>query len=115
MKLFGYTLDKNRSPISGAMVEVKDERFQTLYSAERDDNGYYEINATDGVYSFVIAVKDYGVNNLEYWCQNIDLHQNQRLDMPFDKLEVYGLHGFFVKGGLNALMAYFRPMNLVKF
>lgn len=115
MKLFGYTLDKNRIPIAGAMVQVKDERFQTLYSAESDEQGYYEIHAADGIYPFVIAVKDYAVNNLEYWCQNVDLRQDQRLDMPFDKLEVYGLHGFFVKGGQNALMVYFRPMSLAKF
>ena len=115
MKLFGYTLDKTRNPIAGAVVEVKDEQFQTLYSAESDEKGYYEINVADGVYPFVIAVKDYGVNNLEYWCQNLDLRQDMRLDMPFDKLEIYGLHAFAVKGGLNALMVYFRPMSLVKF
>ncbi len=115
MKLFGYTLDKNSAPISGVTVEIKDERFQTLYCAESDKKGYYEIEAADGIYAFVIAVKDYGVNNLEYWCQNLDLRRDQRLDARFDKLEVYGLHGFAVKGGLNALMVYFRPMSLVKF
>lgn len=115
MKLFGYTLDKNKTPVTGAMVLLKDDRFQTLYETESDESGYYEISAADGVYPFVIAVKDYAVNNLEYWCQNIDLRQDRRLDMPFDKLEVYGLHGFFVKGGLNALMVYFRPMSLAKF
>lgn len=115
MKLFGYTLDKNRMPIAGAIVQVKDDLFQTLYETESDQEGYYEINAADGVYPFAIAVKDYAVDNLEYWCQNLDLRQDLPLDMPFDKLEVYGLHGFFAKGGLNALMVYFRPMSLVKF
>ena len=115
MKLFGYTLDKNRTPVAGAMVLVKDERFQNLYETESDENGYYEIEAADAVYPFVIAVKDYAVHNLEYWCQNLDLRQDRRLDMAFDKVEVYGLHAFAVNGGLNALMVYFRPMSLAKF
>lgn len=115
MKLFGYTVDKDKTSTADVMVEVKDERFQTLYRTASDENGYYEIEAADAVYPFIIAVKDYGVNNLEYWCQNLDLRQDQRLDMAFDKLEIYGLHAFAVKGGLNALMVYFRPMSLAKF
>lgn len=115
MKLYGYTLNKNNSPVSGVTVEIKDEHFRTLYRAESHESGYYEIEAADGIYPFVVAVKDYGVNNLEYWCQNLDLHQNQQLDARFDKLEIYGLHAFAVKGGLNALMVYFRPMSLAKF
>lgn len=115
MKLFGYTVDKDKTPVADVMVEVKDERFQTLYRTASDENGYYEIEAANAVYPFIIAVKDYGVNNLEYWCQNLDLRQDQRLDMAFDKLEIYGLHAFAVKGGMNALMVYFRPMSLAKF
>lgn len=115
MKLSGYTVDKNKMPVTDAMVEVKDDRFQTLYRTASDENGFYEIEAADEVYPFLIAVKDYGVNNLEYWCQNLDLRRDQRLDVAFDKLEIYGLHAFAVKGGLNALMVYFRPMSLVKF
>ena len=115
MKLSGYTVDKQKTPVADVMVEVKDDRFQTLYRTASDENGYYEIEAAEAVYPFVIAVKDYGVNNLEYWCQNLDLRQDQRLDMAFDKLEIYGLHAFAVKGGLNALMVYFCPMSLAKF
>ena len=115
MKLWGYTLDRNGVPITGASVEIKDARFQTLYSGFSDELGRYEIEAADDVYPFVIAVKDYGINNLEYWCQNVNLCQDLRLDARLDKLELYGLHAFFVKGGLNAMMVYFRPMSLVKF
>ena len=115
MKLFGYTLDKNGVPIAGAAVEIKDEGFKTLYSAESNDDGYYEIEAGEAVYPFVVAVKDYGVSCLEFWCQNVDLRQELRLDARFETLEIYGLHPFPVKGGLNALMVYFRPMSLAKF
>ena len=115
MKLFGYTRGKDGRPICGAVVEIKDTDFQTLYRTESDEQGFYQIDAANAVYPFVAAVKDYGVRYLEYWCQNLDLKQDQRLDVRFDTLEIYGLHAFFVKGGLNALMVYFRPMSLDKF
>ena len=35
--------------------------------------------------------------------------------MSFDKLEIYGLHKFPVKGAGNSLMEYYRPMSLPKF
>lgn len=115
MKLFGYTLDKNGNPVAGVTVEVKDEQFQTLYSVQSGGLGYYEIDAEQARYPYVVAVKDYGVKNLEYWCQNVDLRQDLRLDARFDTLEIYGLHPFFVKGSVNAPMVYFRPMSLEKF
>ena len=55
------------------------------------------------------------MNYLEYWCQNIPLYKDISLNIVFDKLEIYGLHVFSVKGAGNNLMAYFRPMSLPKF
>ena len=115
MRLFGYTCGKDGQPICGAVVEIKDTNFQTLYRTESDEHGFYQIDVANAVYPFVAAVKDYGVRYLEYWCQNLDLNQDQRLDVKFDTLEIYGLHPFWIKGGLNALMVYFRPMSLDKF
>lgn len=115
MKLSGYTLGKDGQPICGAVVEIKNADFQTLYRTESDELGFYQIDAANAVYPFVAAVKEYGVRYLEYWCQNLDLNQDRRLDVRFDTLEIYGLHAFCVKGGLNALMVYFRPMSLDKF
>ena len=68
-----------------------------------------------GQYPFLTAVKDYGANYLEYWCQNISLQADMSLNVSFDKLEIYGLHVFSVKGAVNSLMVYFRPMSLPKF
>ena len=115
MRLFGYTCGKDGQPICGAVVEIKDTNFQTLYRTESNEHGFYQIDVANAVYPFVAAVKDYGVRYLEYWCQNLDLNQDQRLDVKFDTLEIYGLHPFWIKGGLNALMVYFRPMSLDKF
>ena len=115
MILEGYVTDKNKSPVANALIEVKGEDFITLFSAESNESGYYKLDMPAGKYPFLTAVKDYGVNYLEYWCQNITLQNDMSLDVSFDKLEIYGLHVFEVKGDGNSLMAYFRPMSLPKF
>lgn len=115
MILEGYITDKNKSPVANAHIEVKGEDFITLFSAESNESGYYKLDMPAGKYPFLTAVKDYGVNYLEYWCQNITLQNDMSLDVSFDKLEIYGLHVFEVKGAGNSLMAYFRPMSLPKF
>ena len=115
MKIEGYVTDKNKSPIANALVEVKGENFATLFSTKSKEDGYYVLDIPMGQYPFLTAVKDYGVNYLEYWCQNISLQADMSLDVSFDKLEIYGLHVFSVKGAGNSLMVYFRPMSLPKF
>lgn len=115
MIIEGYVTDKNKSPIANALIEVKGESFITLFHAESNESGYYKLDIPAGKYPFLTAVKDYGVNYLEYWCQNIILQNDMSLDVSFDKLEIYGLHVFSIKGAGNSLMAYFRPMSLPKF
>lgn len=113
--LTGYTCDKMGNPVPGTIVELKDEYFQTVSSAISDENGYYTLKAEEKIYPYLVAVKSYAQENLEYWCQNVDLRQNLQLNPHFDKLEVYGLHPFVVRGGSSPFMAYFRPMSLIKF
>ena len=115
MILEGYVTDKNKLPFVNALIEVKGDNFITLFSAESNNEGYYKLDLPAGKYPFLTAVKDYGVNYLEYWCQNISLKADMSLDVSFDKLEIYGLHVFAVKGAGNSLMVYFRPMSLPKF
>lgn len=115
MLIQGYVSDKNKSPISNALIELKGENFVTLFSTQSNENGYYKLEVPADTYPFLTAVKDYAINCLEYWCQNISLKNNLELNVSFDTLEIYGLHVFTVKGGNNSLMAYFRPMSLPKF
>ena len=115
MILDGYVTDKNKLPIANALVEIKGENFVTLFSTESKEDGYYVLDIPKGQYPFLTAVKDYGVNYLEYQCQNISLQADMSLNVSFDKLEIYGLHAFSVKGAGNSLMVYFRPMSLPKF
>ena len=115
MKLEGYVTDNNNAPIANALIELKGENFVTLFSTESKEDGYYMLDIPKGQYPFLTAVKDYGANYLEYWCQNISLQADMSLNVSFDKLEIYGLHVFSVKGAGNSLMVYFRPMSLPKF
>lgn len=115
MKIAGYVTGKNKVPIANALIEIKGESFATLFSTESREDGYYVLEIPKGQYPFLTAVKDYGVNYLEYWCQNISLQADMSLNVSFDKLEIYGLHVFSVKGAGNSLMVYFRPMSLTKF
>lgn len=115
MKIEGYVTDKANAPIANALVEIKGEDFVTLFSTESEADGYYVLDIPTGNYPFLIAVKDYRVNYLEYWCQNISLQADMSLNVSFDQLEIYGLHVFSVKGAGNSLMVYFRPMSLPKF
>lgn len=115
MKIEGYVTDKNQVPIADALVEVKGENFVTLFCTRSKDDGRYVLDIPTGQYPYLTAVKEHGVSYLEYWCQNISLQADISLDISFDKLEVYGLHVFSVKGAGNSLMAYFRPMSLPKF
>ncbi len=111
----GFVTDQNGNKIENASVELKDGSFITQRQVYTDSEGYFCFEAENAVYPFMTAVRDYAENYLEYWSQNIDASADLRLNVCIDKLEVYGLHVFRVKGGLDALMAYFRPMSLVKF
>ena len=115
MKISGHVLGKDGNPIGGASVEIKNAAFDTVYRTVSAADGYYEMTADEEVYPFLTAVKAYADKYLEYWCQNVDLTHALTLDPVFDRLEVYGLDIFRVKGGYPSLMVYFRPMSLDKF
>ena len=113
--LHGIVTNPDGIPYENAVVEVKDEAFQTLFSAKTDTTGHYEIDLPDGTYPFLIAVKDYAETCLEAWAHNVPVCGEAQLDLRFESLEVYGLHAFSVKGGYPSVHLYFRPMSLAKF
>lgn len=115
MILDGYIKDKYDQPVEQAVVELKNNSFETLFTACTDTEGYYRFDIPAGYYPFFFAVKGYKESGLEYWCQDIVLDADLQLDAKIDTLEVYGLHCFTVKGAANGLMVYFRPMALDKY
>ncbi len=101
--------------LSDVSVELKNERFETIYETVSDEAGRFSLSVPDGTYPFLTAVREYGDRYLEYWAQNVPAQGELTLDVCIDTLEVYGLHAFHVKGAANALTVYFRPMSLQKF
>ena len=92
MRLHGFVTDKNNLSLPGVLVEIKNSEFQTIYSAETDQSGYYEIELTAGFYPFLTAVRDYGERYLEYWCHNLKLDLDTELNIKIDTIEIYGLN-----------------------
>lgn len=101
--------------LSAVLIELKNERFETMYQTLSEENGTFALCVPDGSYPFLTAVRDYGERYLEYWAQNVPAYGDLELHMRIDTLEVYGLHAFIVKGAAKALSIYFRPMSLEKF
>ena len=83
MLLTGYTKDKEGNSIAGAVIEVKDAQFQTIYQAQSNMQGYSSVELPAGEYPFLTAVRDYGIDYLEYWCQNNKPTQDMSLDILF--------------------------------
>lgn len=111
----GVITDKNKCKLDGVYVALFNSEFEEISSAKTNEHGEYMLEAKNGYYPFMVAVKDYGEKFLEFWCQNINLESNITINAAIDKLEVYGLHCFIVKGGYPSMMVYFRPMSLEKF
>ena len=111
----GKITNKFREPIENALVGLKDKDFQDICVTYTNEEGNYRLDIENRVYPYLYAVKDYGIENLEFWCQDINLQNDIEINTSIDKLELYGLKGFKVDGGYPALMVYFRPMSLVKY
>ncbi len=113
--LYGQVTDKTHQPVSEADVVIMDRNFQPTAQTQTTKDGHYRLTLPDGHYPFFVAVKDYGVNGLEYWCHDLLLAGDLALDCQIDKLEIYGLNLFAIKGAGSTLSIYFRPMSLEKF
>lgn len=110
----GTITDKKGNPMEGVSVSLMNSQFEDMFSTVTNENGEYFLEAAEGYYPYMYAVREYAENYLEYWCQNINLSENTVINASIDKLEVYGLHCFRIKGGYPSLNIYFRPMSLVK-
>lgn len=111
----GKITNKFGEPVEKATVALKDKDFENLYVTYTEEDGSYKLDVEDREYPYLFAVKDYAVDNLEFWCQDINLKNDREINASIDKLEVYGLKVFKIDGAYSkALMVYFRPMSLIK-
>lgn len=111
----GATKGKYNDILGGVSVELKNDRFQTVYKTTSDENGCFELTVPDGIYPYLTAVRDYADKFLEYWAHNVPIYGELNLNVQIDKLEIYGINAFIIKGAATALSIYFRPMSLEKF
>ncbi|QAT39628.1 carboxypeptidase-like regulatory domain-containing protein [Clostridium sp. JN-9] len=111
-KISGIITNKSGEVLENVFVALKDSRFEDVLSTTTNENGEYLLEAEEGYYPFLIAVREYAENFLEYWCQNIYLIGDIEINAKIDKLEIYGLNCFVIKGAYPALTIYFRPMSL---
>jgi len=111
----GKVTDFEGHPIPGSLVMIKGANFgrfvDTTYSNKA---GQYSLKVKEGNYSALAAVRmqDYGKTKLEFWANEIPAYQNLNINMRYDRLEVYGLNVFQVKGAYPGYTMYFRPMSL---
>lgn len=111
----GVVTDKQGVALEDATVGLKNSQFEDILVTTTDKNGEYLLEPELGHYPFLYAVKEYGASFLEYWCQNITLSDDMVINTQIDRLEIYGLHYFVIKGAYPALTIYFRPMSLAKY
>lgn len=114
-KITGVITDIEGNRMEEVLVLLKNDKFRDIATTMTNKDGEYEIEVENGNYPFLMAVREYKENYLEYWCQNIPVSEKEVvLSASIDKLEIYGLHCFRIKGAYPALTVYFRPMSLVK-
>ena len=66
IRIFGKVTDFSNNRIEDAMVEIKNEHFETVYRAYTNNAGEYEILVRKGLYLALVACKDYKIKYLEY-------------------------------------------------
>jgi len=115
IRIFGKVTDFSNNPIKDAVVEIKNEHFETVYRAYTNNAGEYEILVKKGSYLALVACKDYKIKYLEYWAWNIPAYQNLHINPHIGGIEVYAMNAFRPQGAYPSLFIYFRPMSLRRY
>jgi len=112
VKIFGRVTDFEGQPIKGAMVFLKDARFEDVATAKSDEDGRYSLSAPKGRYMALAAVKHYMMKYLEYWAWNVPADQDLEINPRIDRMEVYAINAWQPQGAHPSYQIYFRPMSL---
>ena len=111
-ELSGTVRDFLGHPISGAEVSVKDSGWKDVAVASTDAKGLFRLAVDKGRYMALYAVKDYTVNNLEFWAWNLVVDGDMTIDARINGLEVYAINAFLIQVDPSSMQIYFRPMSL---
>lgn len=112
VEIHGKATDFDGNPMEGAVVEIKNKQFVTVYQALSDANGSYRLRISEGTYIAMYACKDYLTKNLEYWAWNVIAYQDLEINPRIDGLEVYAINAWMPQGAMPSMQVYFRPMSL---
>ena len=112
IKLYGKVTDFDSNPIEGAIVEIKNKRFETVYRTISDTEGRYRLDVDEGRYIAMYVCKEYAAKNLEYWAWNVLAYQDLEINPRIDGLEVYAINAWVPQGAMPSVQIYFRPMSL---
>jgi len=99
-------------PLAGAEVLLKRDDFSDAARAVADSQGRYSLLVPAGRYIALCAVRNYQVENLEYWAWDIPAQGDLTIDCRVDGLELYGIHAWRPSGALPSYLVYVRPMSL---
>lgn len=113
-KVFGKLTDFYGNSMVDGVVCIKDAKMNDVYLTHTDKYGNYSFDVEAGDYVAISGVKDYIDSKLEYWCWNLPVYQDMKIDMQIDRMEVYGMNAFLIQRAIqnSSLMIYFRPMSL---
>ncbi|MGB9694228.1 MAG: carboxypeptidase-like regulatory domain-containing protein [Fervidobacterium sp.] len=115
IRIFGKVTDFANNPLQGAIVEVKNDRFEAIYKTRTNSAGEYKISVKKGLYMALVAYKDYKIKYLEYWAWNLPAYQDLHINPHIGGIEVYALNAFRPQGAYPSLIIYFRPMSLKRY
>lgn len=121
----GRVTDYDGRAVDSCNVMLYNPDFSVAYEAVSDSAGCYSIEGiAKGDYACVYAmrIKEYPRMQqvapedmrLEFWAWNVIADRNIRLDIRYDKLELYGTTAFYEYGGRGELLIYTRPMSVTK-
>ena len=111
----GKVTDFDDKPLQDAVVEIKNDRFETLYNTYSNAKGEYKMHVERGLYFALMACKDYKTKYLEYWVWHLPAYQDLQLDPRIGQIEVYAMNAFRPQGAYPSLILYFRPMSLTRY
>jgi len=114
VKIYGKVTDFSGNPLEGTEINLCGDRFQLSYQTYSDKDGNYSLSVEEGHYIALVALKDYGEKNLEYWAWNILAYNDLEINPRIDGLEMYGMHAWSPHVPFGTFIIYFRPMSLKK-
>lgn len=113
MRLSGRVVKQDGTPHQEAQVLLLSPQFEPLGDAVLTDaDGKYYISDDSGQAAYMVAVKHYQDEFLEFWCAGMQASGVYQVNCVVDTLEVYGLNCFRVAGAYPGLFVYCRPMAL---